>query len=196
MHRIHPLASLGVLAFGLLVGATAFAASNTVAVDNASAAAWQTGVITSGGRIHPVPRGAKYMPDPAATYKVVFAVTRGSDDPGKISPGLERVARAVNLFTSAGVPLDHLQFVAIVYGAATPLSLDDKHYEDEFLVHNPNLPVIRELRKAGVDIVVCGQAVAEYKYQFEWMDKDVPVALAGVTTVTELQLKGYALMQL
>lgn len=197
MKRAHStLAAIGLLATGLLFGAVAGAANPAVTVDNANAAGWHTGVIASGGEIHPVPKGAAYMPDPNAVYKVVFAMTRGSDDPSKVSPAIERVARAVNLFTAAGVPLDHLKFVAIAYGAATPVALDDKHYEDQFLVHNPNLPIIRELRKAGIDVVVCGQAVAEYKYQFDWLDHDVPVALSGVTTITELQLKGYALMQL
>ncbi|EIL96903.1 sulfur reduction protein DsrE [Rhodanobacter thiooxydans] len=194
-HAPSTLALLGLLALSLSFGAAAGTATSATA-DNANAAGWHTGVITSGGEIHPVPKGSSFMPDPKATYKVVFAMTRGSDDPSKVSPAVERVARAVNLFTAAGVPLKNLHFVAIAYGAATPAMLDDKHYEDAFLVHNPNLPIIHELRKAGVDIVVCGQAVAEYKYQFEWIDHDVPVALSGVTTITELQLKGYALMQL
>lgn len=195
-HAPSTLALLGLLALGLSFGAAGASTATTATADNANTAGWHTGVIASGGEIHPVPKGSSYMPDPKATYKVVFAMTRGSDDPTKVSPAVERVARAVNLFTAAGVPLKNLHFVAIAYGAATPAMLDDKHYEDTYLVHNPNLPIIRELRKAGVDIVVCGQAVAEYKYHFDWMDHDVPVALSGVTTITEMQLKGYALMQL
>ena len=190
----YTFAILGLLSLGLLLGASASAATNTATAENASTAGWQTGIITSGGKIHPVPPNAVYMPDPKATYKIIFALTRGNDDPSKVSPAVERLARTVNLFTAAGVPLSHLKFVAIAYGAATPVALDDKHYEDQFLVHNPNLPIIHELRKAGVDIVVCGQAWAEYKYHFDWLDHDVPVALSGVTTITELQLKGYALM--
>lgn len=200
MHRTRSIpAPLRLLGLGLWFASFASLAATTAITatsDNAEAAGWQTGVITTGGKIHPVPKGAAYLPDPGTTYKVVFAMTRGSSDPGEVNPAIERVARAVNLFTAAGVPLDHLKFVAIAYGAATPAALDDKHYEDQFLVHNPNLPIIRELRKAGVDIVVCGQAVAEYKYRFDWLDHDVPVALSGVTTITELQLKGYALMEL
>lgn len=183
---------LSVLGVGVAAGARA--AEVTATVDDANAAGWQTGVITSGGRIHPVPKNARYLPDPNATYKIVFAMTRGSDDPSAVSPAIERVARTVNLYTAAGVPLDHLKFVAIAYGSATPAVLDDKHYEDQFLVHNPNLPIIHELRKAGVDVVACGQALAEYKYGFDWTDPDVPVALSGVTTITEMELKGYALM--
>lgn len=156
---------------------------------------WQTPTITDAGKIHPLPHAA-YQPDPDATYKVVFAMTRGSDDPGKISPALQRVARTVNLYADAGVPLKHMKFVAIASGAATAMALDDAHYKKQYGMANPNLPVIRQLRADGIDVAVCGQAVAEHHYQYDWVSKDVTVALSALTTITELQQKGYALMPL
>ena len=61
---------------------------------------------------------------------------------------------------------------------------------------NPNLPVIARLRAAGVDVAVCGQAVAEHDYPFDAIDRHVTLALSALTTVTELQQQGYALMPL
>ena len=156
---------------------------------------WQTPVIHDAGQIHPLPHAA-YQPDPDATYKVVFALTRGSDDPARINPGLQRVARTVNLYANAGVPLGHLKFVAIASGPATAIALDDAQYKKQFGVANPNLPVIRELRKDGIDVAVCGQAVAEHHYQYDWVSRDVTLALSALTTITGLQQKGYALMPL
>jgi intracellular sulfur oxidation DsrE/DsrF family protein len=126
----------------------------------------------------------------------VFSLTGATAKPDQINPGLERVARTVNLYASAGVPLSHLHFVAIIAGGATAITLDDLHYRKQFTVANPNLPVIGELRKAGVDVAVCGQAVAEHGYPYEAIDKQVTLALSLLTTVTELQQKGYALMPL
>jgi intracellular sulfur oxidation DsrE/DsrF family protein len=151
--------------------------------------------ITAAGAYHPLPKAA-YQPDRKTTYKVVFALTKGAEKPDQINPGIERVARAVNLYTSAGVPLDHLKFVAVAYGAATPLVLDDEHYKAQFNLPNPNLAVIGQLRKAGVDIVVCGQAIAEHKYSNDWIAKDVTLALSALTTITELERQGYSLMPL
>lgn len=156
---------------------------------------WQTPTIHDAGKIHSLPHAA-YQPDPDTTYKVVFAMTRASKDPSKVNPALDRVARTVNLYTHGGVPLDHLKFVAIASGPATALVLDDTHYKKQYGVANPNLPVIRQLRKDGIDVAVCGQAVAEHDYQYDWVSKDVTVALSALTTVTELQQKGYALMPL
>lgn len=190
MHRIkRTLVALALASLGAGFAGTAVAAS-------ASDQPWHPGIVTSAGNIHPVPKDAVFLPNPKTTYKVIFALTHASEDPAKVSPALERVARTVNLYASAGVPLDHMQFVAIAYGPATSLALDDAHYQQLFHVNNPNLPVIRELAKDGIKVVVCGQAVMEHHYRFEWVDHAVPVALSALTTITELQQQGYALMPL
>lgn len=152
-------------------------------------------VITAAGAYHPLPQAA-YQPDPAANYKVVFSLSKDSDKPDQINPGLERVARTVNLYAAAGVPLNHLKFVAVVYGPATALVLDDAHYKAKLGVANPNLVVIAQLRKAGVDVAVCGQAMAEHHFPNEWASKDVTLSLSALTTITELEQQGYALMPL
>ncbi len=147
------------------------------------------------GAMHPFPQAA-YQPAKDATYRVVFAVTRAGDKPGEVSPSLERVARTVNLYASAGVPLAHLKFVAVAYGPATAAMLDDAHYREKFGVANPNLELLHKLRTAGVDVAVCGQAVAESRFETGWISHDVTLALSALTTITVLQQQGYALMPL
>jgi len=126
---------------------------------------WTTPAIEGYGNIHPLPQGA-YQPDPKQTYRIVFGMTAASKSPEEVNPAIERVARTVNLYASAGVPLNHLKFVAVAYGQATALALNDAQYKAAYGVANPNLPVIARLSKAGVDVAVCGQAVAEHKYQY------------------------------
>ena len=169
----------------------AFVSSGALAADGF----WQTPTIQDAGKMHPLPQAA-YQPDAKATYKVVFGLTTAAAKPDEISPALQRVARTVNLYVNAGVPLKHLRFVAVASGAATAIALDDAHYQKQYGTPNPNLPVIEQLRKAGVDIAVCGQAVAEHDYQYDWIDKRVTLALSALTTITELQQKGYALVPL
>lgn len=164
-------------------------------LSSAGASAAPAQAITAAGSFHPVPHAA-FMPDRNASYKVVFGMTKPSAKPDLVNPSLERVARTVNLYAAAGVPLDHLKFVAIAYGPATALTLDDAHYRAKFGMANPNLPVIAQLRKAGVTVAVCGQAVIESHFQDAWVAKDVEVALSALTTITELQQQGYALMPL
>lgn len=169
----------------------ALTSTGVLAADNF----WLTPTIHGAGKIHPLPQAA-YQPDGKATYKVVFGLTKGSEKPDQANPGLERVARTVNLYVNAGVPLKHLHFVAIASGEATAIVLNDEQYRKQFGVANPNLPIIAQLKSAGVDVAVCGQAVAEHQYDYAWIDSQVTLALSTLTTVTELQQKGYALMPL
>jgi intracellular sulfur oxidation DsrE/DsrF family protein len=156
---------------------------------------WTTPAVQGFGRIHFVPQAA-YKPDPHLSYKVVFGMTAAPKGPGDINPSLERVARAVNLYAAAGVPLNHLKFVAIAYAGATELALNDAEYKAKYGVSNPNVPVIAALRKAGFDVAVCAQAVAEHKIAYESIDSSVTLALSALTTITTLEHQGYHLMPL
>jgi DNA-binding transcriptional ArsR family regulator/intracellular sulfur oxidation DsrE/DsrF family protein len=169
----------------------AFVGSGALAADGF----WQAPAIQAAGKIHPLPQAA-YQPDATSMYKMVFELTSAAAEPGAISPGLQRVARTVNLYVNAGVPLKHLRLVAVASGAATAMALNDAKYQKQYGTPNPNLPVIKQLCAAGVDIAVCGQALAEYDYPYDWIDKRVTLALSALTTISELQQKGYALMPL
>ncbi len=153
------------------------------------------GAISAYGHFHDVP-GAAYKPEPSRQYKIVFSVTRGAKTPTDVSVGLDKVARTVNLYTSAGVPLSHLHLVAVMSAEATFAALDNEHYKQKYGVDNPNLPVIAALKKAGVDVAVCGQAVADLGFGFDSVDKSITLAQSALTTVTTLQQQGYALMPL
>jgi len=183
VHSLVALTSLAILTL-LVGGAISFAAEPGF---------WTTPAIPGFGKIHFLPDAA-YKPDKASRYKIVFALTAAAKMPSGVNPSLDRVARTVNLYVATGVPLSHLKFVAVAYGAATALALDDAHYRIQFGTPNPNLRLIAELRKAGVDVAVCAQAVAEHQYDYSWVDKSVTLALSGLTTVTTLEHAGYVLM--
>lgn len=177
----------------LLVASVACASAGSAMAADMPAGFWTTPTIQGYGKIHYLPNAA-FKPQVDQTYKIVFALTLAAKSPGDVNGALDHVARTVNLYHAAGVPLDHLKFVAVAYGAATPLALNDAQYRAKFGVANPNLPLIAELRKAGVDVSVCGQAVAEHDFQYDWVDKSVTLALSGLTTVTTLEHQGYDLM--
>ena len=177
----------------LLVAATLSLTAR--AQDSVPAGFWTTPTIEGYGPMHFLPDAA-FKPQADHTYKIVFALTQAAKNPDAVNPALDHVARTVNLYAAAGVPLSHLKFVAVAYGAATPLVLDDAHYRAAYGVANPNLPLIEELKKAGVTVAVCGQAVAEHHFGYDWIAHDVTLALSGLTTVTTLESAGYVLMPL
>jgi len=183
------------LSYLSLVIAIAGAVGSSTASAERPAGFWKTPTIEGYGQIHYLADSA-YKPDPGQTYKTVFTMTTAPKSPEQVNPGLNRLARTVNLYVAAGVPLNHLKFVAVASGAATSLVLDDAHYQKAYKMNNPNLALIRKLRAAGVDIAVCAQAVAEHDYEYEWVDKSVTLSLSALTTVTTLEHDGYTLMPL
>jgi len=179
----------------LMAAALLAASAAAIAEPTAGGDFWTTPAIAGYGRMHPLPKSA-YKPDPAKTYRVIFSLSKAGQKPDEVSPSLDRVARTVNLYVASGVPLSHLKFVAVASGDATGIVLDDAHYKTTFGVSNPNLPLIVALRHAGVDVAVCGQAVAEHKFEYEWVDSSVTLALSALTTITTLEEQGYHLMPL
>lgn len=168
------------------------AVSLTVHAAGAAKGFWSTPAIHGYGKIHYVADGA-YKPKADQIYKIVFTLTNPSKAPDKVNGSLDHVARTINIFTAAGVPLDHLKIVAVAAGPATPLALDNAHYRAKFGVDNPNLPLIAALRKAGVDISVCAQAMGEHHFEYGWKARDVSLSLSALSTVITLQHEGYAL---
>ncbi|BAW80481.1 hypothetical conserved protein [Candidatus Nitrosoglobus terrae] len=164
---------------------------NVIADDNNF---WQTPAIEGFGKMHPLPQSS-YQPSKNETHKAIFWLTKAKELK-QVNLALESVARAVNLYASAGVPLGQLKFVAIISGPATATVLDNVHYKKQYGIDNPNLPMIKKLTEAGVEILVCGQAVAGNHYQYDWIDPQVKIALSGITTIIDLQQQGYALVPL
>lgn len=162
---------------------------------SAMAGEWVTPAIQGYGGVHPLPH-TKVQPNHKRTYKAIFDVTSGGKDHSKINPGLKHVARAVNVFASAGVPIKHLHFVAIVHGPkATSAVLNNAAYKKLYHVDNPNLKLLSELKKAGVKVFVCGQAMYDLHYPLADLSKDVHAALSALSTTVIYGDKGYVYMK-
>ncbi len=154
---------------------------------------WSTPTIAGYGKIH-IPANGIHRPDPREHYKIVLALTQAAKDPATVNGSLDHVARTVNLYVASGVPLSHLKVAAVAYGGATPIVLDNAHYRAAFGDDNPNLALLAALKRAGVEVSVCAQAMGEHGYDFDWIDHNARLSVSGLTTVTVLQHQGYALM--
>lgn len=155
---------------------------------------WTYPAIAGYGKVHPLPNAA-VMPKKTGVYKAVFDVTAAIKDPAKPEGGLDHVARAVNVFAFAGVPLKNLKFVAILHGPSTDAILSNEAYKKRYNVDNPNIPLIEALLKAGVHVDVCGQALAEHNIEHADVLKGVQIDLSALATVVVYGDMGYAYSQ-
>ena len=175
------------LAAAMALSASAFAAQ--------PAGFWVKPAIAAYGPVHVWPEAID-RPSPKKIYKALFDVTKGDPAADKVNAGLDHIARAVNTFVAAGVPLNHLKFDVIIHGGVTPIALNEKAYMAKYGHANPNLAVIADLKKAGVNVMVCGNALGDMDFTPAEVNPDIKVALSALSTLIIQQNQGYALMRM
>jgi intracellular sulfur oxidation DsrE/DsrF family protein len=158
-----------------------------------AAQGWEYPVIKDYGPVYPMP-GAAVQPDKSLEYKIVFDITQKAAKDSDINPGLDHVARFINVFASAGIMPDKMKLVLIIHGPATGIALNNNMYVQQYGTDNPNIELLSALKKNGVILYVCGQSMADSDFQKDWIDPDITVALSSLTVLSTYQLKGYALM--
>ena len=156
---------------------------------------WSTPAIPDVGPVHVWPEASE-RPDPKATYQVLFDLTQAAATPDAVNRGLVHVARALNVFTAAGVPRDHLRFAVIIHGGATPVVLSDDAFRARFGGPNPNLALIAALQKAGVALLVCGNSLGDREYAPADLAPQFRIALSAVSTTVLYSGRGYVVLPL
>lgn len=138
------------------------------------------------------PPGAKELPDPKMTYKVVFDVAKAAPKIDEINPTLVVVAKYLNTLAKYGVPADHRKLAVVFHQGGTEIVQDNDAFKARNGGHdNPDIELIRELKKAGVDLRVCGQAVLALKIDPKTIQPEIELDLWALTTLVDLQLHGY-----
>lgn len=137
---------------------------------------------------------AAVRPDKARTYRAIFDTTRTARDASEVLPGLNMAGAELNAFAANNIPLRNAKFVVIVHGAAVDGLLDEAHYRAKYKAPNPNLKLIADLKKAGVELYVCGQTLARERIAPNTIAPDVRIASAAAIVLMTYQNDGYALL--
>lgn len=133
-------------------------------------------------------------PDTELEYKIVVDLKTLQPDKNSINPGLNNVARMMNLHGLGGVKAENLNVVVVVHGSATEIILNNKGYQRKNGVENPNLELIDALKDAGADFYVCGQSLLARGYPQEEVNAEVKTGLSMLTVVTTYMHNGYKLL--
>jgi cytochrome c peroxidase len=145
-------------------------------------------IIPNAGGVVPLPTAAE---QPRKGAKLVLDVTAAAK-PTDVNPGLNRAARVLNLYGAAGLKADDVRIAMVLHGGATTAALTDSVYKARVGPDaNPNLPLIRALRKAGVEVFVCGQALHAAGFEVADVAEGVTVADSFLTLVINRQTDGY-----
>lgn len=151
-------------------------------------------VVPSFGGIFPID-SATVRPDPRLVYKIMVDAYSGAPEPTELAPSLNNVARMLNLHAVGGVPPGKMNVVVAIHGGATFATLGNELFREKYGVDNPNIPLIRELKAAGVKLVVCGQSLLGRDIPTTAILPEIELATSMLTTVSMYQMKGYGVFK-
>ena len=135
--------------------------------------------------------GARELPDPNVDYKVVFSVAANAKA-DEIHPTLKTIALYLNTLAHNGVPANHRHLAAVFHqGGGDAVLANDVYKSRHEGVNNPNIAMLNELKQAGVELRVCGQGLLGKKLEPSQVLPGVQVDLWAMTTMVNLQLRGY-----
>jgi intracellular sulfur oxidation DsrE/DsrF family protein len=137
---------------------------------------------------------AAVPPEKSHIYRAIFDANQGAEKPTQILPALNMAGSELNALSVSGVPLKNAKFVVVFHGPAINGILNDTDYKAKFGVSNPNLPVLEQFKKAGVQLFVCGQNVAFEKIDPAKLSSTVTIASDALIVLITYQNNGYALL--
>lgn len=137
---------------------------------------------------------AALQPDKRRIYRAVYNATLAAKEPTQLIPALNMAGSELNALAVMKVPLRNAKFVVVFHGPAINGIFDEAHYKAKFGVSNPNLKVLSEMKKAGVQIFVCGQNLVAENIDPKTISPDVTVASDALIVLMAYENDGYALM--
>lgn len=138
------------------------------------------------GKIVRLPEAAV---QPKTGAKVVIDVVSDKKEGDNIK-ALDRAALITNQYADADAPI---KMTVVLHGPATKAALSDAAYQKHGdAAKNPDLELIRALKKQGVEVFVCGQALAHKKYAMSEVAPEVTVATSAAAVNIQRQQDGYS----
>ncbi len=120
-------------------------------------------------------------------------ITVRAQSAAEVSKGLDRAARVLNLYGVCGLRSEDIRITVVLHGEATEAVLTDASWQQRYQVAaNPNLPLISLLQRAGVEVLVCGQALGYRGIDRSEVVPQVPVAMAAFSVLMNRQADGYS----
>ena len=140
-----------------------------------------------------IPKAA-VAPDSKTTYRVIFDGTKAAAKPSGLLPVLNAAGGVLNDLVVGKVPRSNQRLAIIFHGAAVDGILDNSHFRAKYGIDNPNLTVISELKRHGVELLVCGQHLAAEHVDPKTLSSDIRVASDAYLVLINYQNRGFALM--
>lgn len=127
-------------------------------------------------------------------YKLAWHVTEAPEQPTGFPEGFRNPANMFRLMDANGVPRANVRLAIIVHGTATPSLLNNDAYKARTGADNGSIALLTALNDAGVQIIVCGQALINRNVSRAQLLPFVKVATTAGTAHAILAAQGYTVL--
>ena len=125
-------------------------------------------------------------------YKVAWDVTQGGAKPEDAVAGFAIPANFLVMADENGLDRKKVHLAIIVHGTATQSLLNNDAYRAATGKDNPNVALLEALNGAGVQVIVCGQALMSRKVPRDQLLSFVKVSTSATMARATLHAQGYA----
>ena len=136
---------------------------------------------------HPTFPGQKEL-----VYKVAWDVTAGAAKPEDAVAGYALPANFLVMADAEGLDRKKVHLAIIVHGTATQSLLRNDAYKAATGKDNANIALLEALDAAGVQVIVCGQALVNRKVPRDQLLPFVKVSASATLARATLHAQGYA----
>jgi intracellular sulfur oxidation DsrE/DsrF family protein len=128
-------------------------------------------------------------------YRIAWGVNVGPEKPDSVVPGFRAPANFLYVGDANGVPRPNVRLAVVVWGTATHSLLKNEAYRALKGVDNASIPLLQALNDAGVQIIVCGEALINRKIARGDVLPFVKVAPTATLALATLQAQGYGIFR-
>jgi intracellular sulfur oxidation DsrE/DsrF family protein len=170
---------LAVLASTALAGATHAQSTAVIAAQAAS----------------PLAKDATFPAPKDVVFRIVYAVNTGPEKADALVEGFRSAANFIYVADSNAIPRSNLKLAVVVWGSATHSLLKNDAYRAAKGADNASAAMLQALHDAGVQIIVCGEALINRKLDRKDVLPFVKVAPTASLALATLHAQGYAIFR-
>lgn len=160
-----------------------------------SAAIAQGGTVIERQAASPLATDPTFPASKTLAYRIAWAVNVGPEKPDSVVPGFRSTANFLYVGDANGVPRSNVHLAVVVWGTATHSLLKNEAYKAARGVDNASIPLLQALSDAGVQIIVCGEALINRKLDRKDLLPFVKIAPTATMALATLHAQGYAVFR-
>ncbi|HYC49912.1 MAG TPA: DsrE family protein [Gemmatimonadaceae bacterium] len=143
----------------------------------------------------PIAREVSFPAPKDVVFRIAYGVNTGPEKADALVEGFKSAANFIYVADSNGVPRSNLKLAIVVWGSATHSLLKNDAYRAAKGVDNASESLLGALNDAGVQIIVCGEALINRKIDRAQLLPFVKVAPTASIALATLHAQGYAIFR-